>query len=134
MTDLARLTILVIEDDADARELMQAVLEGRGATVLLAESVARAFDLIDVAVPDVVVSDIAMPDEDGIAFIRRLRARSPERGGRTPAIAVSAYVATSDRTRALSAGFDHYLFKPVEFEALVVAIRSVLAEDDKATA
>jgi CheY-like chemotaxis protein len=129
MSELARLTILVLEDDADARELMQAVLEQRGANVLLAESVARAFEIIDRTSPDVVISDIAMPEEDGIAFVRQLRDRPADRGGQIPAIAVSAYVANTDRARALAAGFDHYLFKPVDFDSLVVAIHTVLTAD-----
>lgn len=134
MIDLNRLNILVVEDDPDARELMQAVLEQRGASVCSAESVARAFELLERSLPDLIISDIAMPEEDGIAFIRRLRAMPVERGSQTPAIAVSAFVASADRARALAAGFDHYLFKPVDFDQLCATIRSLLARPSKATA
>jgi CheY-like chemotaxis protein len=126
--DLAKLILLVVEDDPDARELLQAVLEQRGATVVSADGVAQAFELLAGTRPHVIVSDIAMPDEDGIAFILRLRSRAEEDGGRTPAIAVSAYVGSSDRSRALAAGFDRYLHKPVDFEELVTAIRGLVRQ------
>jgi CheY-like chemotaxis protein len=105
---------------------MQAVLEQRGATVLTADSVASALELFDDQRPDVIVSDIAMPEEDGYALVQRLRARSPENGGETPVVALSAYAAKSDRVRALSAGFTQYLHKPVDFEELVSTIQSVV--------
>ncbi len=124
--DLSKLVILVVEDDPDARELMQAVLEQRGATVLAADCVALGVELFEERTPDVVISDIAMPDEDGFALVRRLRALPPERGGERPIIALSAYVATSDRVRALAAGFNRYLHKPVDFDELVRAIDAVL--------
>ena len=123
-----RYVILVVEDDPDARELMQAVLEQRGATVLTADSVAMAIELFDAQNPDVVVSDIAMPEEDGFALVKRLRARPPENGGEKPIVALSAYAAKSDRVRALTAGFTHYLHKPVDFEELVSTIQSVVKE------
>jgi CheY-like chemotaxis protein len=134
MNVLKDLTILVVEDDADARELMQAALEQRGARVFTAESVARAFELLQGTTPGLIISDIAMPEEDGVGFVRRLRALAPEAGGQIPAIAVSAYAASSDRSRALSAGFDHYLHKPVDFDELESAIDSVLNRTDKAIA
>lgn len=124
MRALSRLSILVVEDDPDARELMQAVLEQHGAKVSAADSVARAMELLEGFRPDLIISDIAMPDEDGIAFVKKLRLRSAEAGGKTPAIAVSAFVATSDRLRALAAGFTHYLHKPVDFQKLSAAIHA----------
>ncbi|MBX3259770.1 MAG: response regulator [Labilithrix sp.] len=127
MESLGSLVILIVEDDDDARELMQAVLEQRGATVAAAASVARAFELLGGTAPDVIVSDIAMPDEDGFALARRLRALPPDGGGLTPIIAVSAYAASSDRARALAAGFDRYLHKPVDFDELSVTIKSVVS-------
>lgn len=133
MKQLARLRLLIIEDDPDARELMQAVLEQRGATVTVADSVAAAEEALTSLQPDVIVSDIAMPEEDGIGFIRRFRTRSAADGGRTPAIAVSAFVGHSDRARAVAAGFDRYLFKPVDFDALCSTILAVL-DSNKASA
>ncbi len=132
MRCLCSLAILIVEDDDDARELMQAVLEQRGATVSAAESVARAFELLrHGAAPDVIVSDIAMPDEDGFMLARRVRALPADSGGQTPIIAVSAYAASSDRVRALAAGFDRYLHKPVDFDELSVTIRSVVVRSDE---
>jgi CheY-like chemotaxis protein len=135
MNSFLGLVILVVEDDDDARELMQAVLEQRGASVVAAESVSLALELFESVSPDVVVSDIAMPDEDGFALIGRLRALTPERGGTTPVVAVSAYAGSADRARALAAGFDEYLHKPVDFDELTATISSLLPrEEDKATA
>jgi CheY-like chemotaxis protein len=130
MESLHGLLILIVEDDDDARELMQAVLEQRGATVSAAESVARAFELLACKTPDVVVSDIAMPDEDGFTLARRLRALPADSGGLTPIIAVSAYSGSSERVRALAAGFDRYLHKPVDFDELSVAIAAVVERPD----
>lgn len=135
MNDLQRLVILVVEDDIDARDLMQAVLEHRGARVLCAESVCRAFELLEGMTPDVIISDIAMPEEDGIGLVRRLRSLPADRGGTIPTIAVSAFSGNADRVRALSAGFDRYLNKPVDFDELTSAIDSVRSRpQSKATA
>jgi len=130
MRELASLHVLVVEDDDDARELLQAVLEQRGARVTVADSVAAALTALEASIPDVIVSDIAMPEQDGIALARQVRALP---GRRTPMVAVSAFVASSDRRRALEAGFDQYLFKPIDFDELCRVIES-LACDDVATA
>ena len=129
MVTLDGLAILIVEDDDDARELMQAVLEQRGARVSAAESVSRAFELLQDAPPDVIVSDIAMPDEDGFSLARRVRELPADRGGQTPIVAVSAYAGASDRMRALAAGFDQYLHKPVDFDKLTSAINALLDRD-----
>jgi CheY-like chemotaxis protein len=132
MRDLASLHVLVVEDDADARELLHAVLEQRGARVTAAHSVAAAVAALHECPPDVIVSDIAMPEEDGIALAKKVRAlKAPESA--TPMIAVSAFVASSDRHRALEAGFDRYLFKPIDFDELCSAIET-LARGDVAIA
>ena len=120
------LVILVVEDDEDGRELMQAILEQRGANVIAAESVAQAFELLESTTPDIIVSDIGMPDEDGFALVNRLRALPCESGGRTPLIAVSAFAGHADRARALAAGFDRYLHKPVDFDELDATISSLV--------
>lgn len=122
---LDRYVILVVEDDPDARELMQAVLEQRGAIVHAADSVAAAFELFVRQRPDVIVSDIAMPEEDGFALVKRVRTLAPSEGGETPIVALSAYAAKSDRVRALAAGFTQYLHKPVDFEELVATLHLV---------
>jgi CheY-like chemotaxis protein len=134
MDRLEGLVILIVEDDDDARDLMQAVLEQRGAKVAAADSVARAFELLETTPPDVVVSDIAMPDEDGFALARRLRARPADDGGHTPIIAVSAFAGKSDKLRALAAGFDRYLHKPVDFDELLGAIDAIVDRSHERTA
>ena len=126
MTEFESITVLVVDDDPDARELMQAILEQRGMTVVAADSVSRAFELLEETPPHIIISDIAMPEEDGVGFVQRLRMLPIERLAKIPAIAVSAYVASSDRARALKAGFDRYLHKPVDFDELIASIKAVI--------
>ncbi len=134
MVTLDGIAILIVEDDDDARELMQAVLEQRGARVWAASSVSQAFELLESIQPNVIVSDIAMPDEDGFSLARRIRQR-PADTGPMPIVAVSAYAAASDRVRALAAGFDCYLHKPVDFDELSLAINGLVEQsDDQRTA
>ena len=76
--------------------------------------------------PDVLVSDVGMPGEDGLTFIRKVRALSPAEGGRVPAIALTAYASTNDRTRALVAGFNQFVSKPIENQELLVVIANVM--------
>jgi signal transduction histidine kinase len=103
--DVAGLSVLVVDDDADARETIAVVLGQRGARVETAGSVQEALAAIDRARPDVLLSDIGMPGEDGYALIRRVRALPPERGGCVPAAALTAYAGAADRARVLAAGF-----------------------------
>jgi CheY-like chemotaxis protein len=118
--------ILIVDDDPDGRELLMTVLEQRGASVVAASCAADAFALL-ARRPDVLVSDIAMPEEDGLTLIRRIRTLPADEGGAVPAIAVTAYAARSDRARALEAGFDCYLSKPVDLEALIATIDELRA-------
>lgn len=115
------LRILVVDDDEDARELLRALLESRGAVVLAAGSVADALTGLERG-PDVIVSDIAMPEADGYSLVRAVRALERGSERRLPIIAVTAYAGASDRARALEAGFDLHFAKPVDLEALAVAI------------
>ncbi|HEX2641684.1 MAG TPA: response regulator [Thermoanaerobaculia bacterium] len=119
---LAGIRVLVLEDEDDTRDLLVAALEGCGAEVAAVGSAAAALDLLDRRLPDVVVSDIGMPEEDGYAFIRRLRERSPERGGQLPVVALTAYARAEDRTRALASGFQTHLAKPLEPGTLVQTV------------
>ena len=114
--------VLLVDDEADARELFKAVLEGSGARVTAVASGAEAFSSFTTSPPDVVVSDIEMPDENGYDLIRRLRGLPPERGGRTPAAALTAYAGAEDRMRALRAGFQLHVSKPVQPAELVAAV------------
>src|SRR6266542_1337368 len=121
--DLSGVKILAVEDAADSRDLLTAILRAAGAEVTVAESASEALEKLTSSRPDVLVSDIAMPDEDGYSLLRRIRHRPPEEGGLTPAIAVSAYAREEDRIRSLSAGFQMHLPKPFEPLELKAAVR-----------
>jgi CheY-like chemotaxis protein len=122
---LAGLRILVIEDDTDARELLSAVLIEAGAVVECASSVATGLDAFSRFNPDLLLSDIAMPEEDGYSLIRRVRALCAAEGGGVPAIALSAFTRTEDRIKALEAGFSLHMGKPVFPAALVQAAHTL---------
>jgi PAS domain S-box-containing protein len=111
---LAGIRVLVVDDEADSRAFLAAVLERHGAEVISSESVPDAFAAFQARCPDVVVTDIAMSLEDGYDLLRRIRALPAERGGRVPAVALTAYVRAEDERRALSEGFQAHLPKPVE--------------------
>jgi PAS domain S-box-containing protein len=123
--ELSGLRVLVVEDDADSRELLIAVLRQCGAEVLAVPRSAEALGALDTWRPDVLISDIEMPDEDGYTFIRKVRARAAERGGQIPAAALTAYARSEDRMRALAAGFQIHVPKPVEPAELVTVVASL---------
>ncbi len=122
LPDLAGVRVLVLDDERDAREAIAAVLEGCGAVVTPVSSVREALDAVETAQPVVVVSDIAMPLEDGYVFVAELRGRPAELGGKLPVLALTAYAGMHERSRILSAGFDDYLAKPIEATALAAAV------------
>ena len=103
--ELAGLKVLVVDDQPDARDLIMRVLEDCSARVLTAASAEEAVPLVESSRPDVLITDIGMPDADGYELLRRVRALGPAHGGRVPAIALTAFARSEDRTRALRAGF-----------------------------
>jgi CheY-like chemotaxis protein len=107
------LRVLIVDDEADARELCTTVLEQYGAEVIAVATASEALDVIKQSQPDVLVSDIGMPQEDGYSLIARVRALKTEQGGQIPAVALTAYARESDRTKVLMAGFQQHLPKPV---------------------
>jgi signal transduction histidine kinase len=118
---LSGLEVLVVDDDADSRELVELVLAQCGAKVRTAESAGEALALLERTPPDVIVSDIGLPKEDGYQFIRHVRALGePLRS--IPALALTAFVRSEDRHKALSAGFQMHVAKPVEPAALCAAV------------
>jgi len=125
MPDVQGLRVLVLDDEGDARDLVREMLEQGGARVSTAATVAEALSRVVAERPDVAVSDIGMPGEDGYAFIRQLRSLSAERGGRTPAAALTAYARAEDRTRSLAAGFDQHVAKPVDARELLTVVASL---------
>ncbi|HSD44663.1 MAG TPA: ATP-binding protein [Burkholderiales bacterium] len=124
-SDLSGVKVVVVDDDADARELIRRVLEDCDAEVLCAATAAEALQRIQTERPDVLVSDIGMPEMDGYQLLRAVRALERDRGGRLPAIALTAFARTEDRTRALRAGFLVHLSKPIEPSELVAIVASV---------
>lgn len=106
--------ILILDDDADSRELLTQVLGAAGAEVISATTFREAMDIFERSNPDVLLSDIGLAGKDGNAFIREVRARPKEKGGRIPAAALTAFTRPQDATRAREAGFDVHVAKPVE--------------------
>jgi CheY-like chemotaxis protein len=123
---LAGLTVLVVEDEADARAFCEQALTSRGATVLTADSVGQALERVAAAEPDVVVADLAMPGEDGFGLVRRLRARERDGGRRLIVVAVTAHASEADRRRVLDASFDAHVAKPFDPDTLAATIRAFL--------
>jgi len=117
--------VLVVEDEPDARHLLAAVLQKRGARVFMASSAAEAIELLQRERPDVLLSDIALQEQDGYELIKKVRGLPPEMGGRTPAAALTGYGRLEDRMRALSAGFQLHAAKPVEPAELVAVVASL---------
>lgn len=123
--NLADVRVLVVDDEADARALVKRLLEERGATVTTNGSVAEALVSIQAKRFDVLVSDIGMPEEDGYALIRQVRALTAERGGAIPAVALTAYARSEDRMKAVRAGFQMHVTKPVEPAELLTMVASL---------
>ena len=122
---LKGLRILLIEDDPDTQEFVAAVLKGNGAEIIALDSSAGALIEVDRAKPDLIISDIGMTQENGYEFIQKVRRLDAESGGRIPAIALTAYAGSSDRRRALLAGFQTHLPKPVDPDDLLAAVLSL---------
>lgn len=112
----------MVDDEPDARALIKRLLEDCNAIVATAGSAAEAMQRFDTDPPDLLVSDIGMPGEDGYALIRRVRALGPERGGSVPAVALTAYARSEDRIKAVAAGFQHHVAKPVEPAELITMV------------
>lgn len=123
-TELKGIRVLVVDDETDARALVKRLLEDCNAVVVSAGSAAEAITVLDNQKFDVLVSDIGMPGEDGYALIKRVRALGNQRSADIPAIALTAYARAEDRVRAISAGFQMHLAKPVEPVELVTMVAS----------
>lgn len=125
--DLSGIRIVAVDDSADSLELAAAVLGQYGAEVETFESAAEALRVLQVNVPDVLVTDIGMPEMDGFALLEQVRSLPPEQGGTVPAVALTAYAHDADRKRAFEKGFQKHVAKPVNNDALVVAIAELIA-------
>ena len=130
-SSLDGISVLVVEDNDDARALLSAILQRSGATVETAECVESALQLLESGLPDIIISDIEMPGEDGYSFMRKVRLR-PAPASRIPAIALTAHTAQSDRLSSLEAGFQTHMAKPVDPVELVAALKSLIATSQAA--
>jgi PAS domain S-box-containing protein len=125
------LKVLVVDDEADTRELLRIGIGQCGAEVVTAVSAREALEAIAEESPDLLISDIGMPEEDGYELIRKVRALPVGRSRKIPAIALTAYARTEDRMRALRAGYQSHIAKPVELAELLTVIASLVKRDDK---
>jgi signal transduction histidine kinase/ActR/RegA family two-component response regulator len=121
-TDLRGVKVLVVDDEVDTLDLVKTVLSKRGARVVTAASAAAAMNLISKMKPDVLISDVGMPGTDGYTFMRQVRLLPPERGGNVRAVALTAYAREQDRQRAIDAGFELHLSKPIEVAQLSASV------------
>jgi signal transduction histidine kinase/DNA-binding response OmpR family regulator len=118
--------VLVVDDEADSRDLLMTILKRYGGDVRCSESAAEAMEAFREWHPDLLVSDIGMPNEDGYSLIRRLRKLKSKRAQKIPAVALTAYASDEDRSQALSAGFQVHVPKPIEPESFVTSVVTVL--------
>ena len=125
VAQLEGVRVLVVDDDEDSRLLLDSALSLAGATVETADSARTALAALDSSTPDIVVSDIGMPEEDGYSFMQRVRARPANQGGEVPAIALTAYASAADIARAERAGFQKHVAKPTDLQAIVAAVASL---------
>jgi PAS domain S-box-containing protein len=128
--ELSGLRILYVEDDVDSRQALAAVLMQYDAEVRIVATVHEALGLLTKWKPDVLISDIGLPDEDGYDLIRKVRARQPEDGGTIPAIALTGYAGLSEHELALAAGYQKYLAKPIDPENLAEVIGTIVGNGD----
>ena len=122
------LRVLVIDDEPDARELIRRVLSQCNAQVITAASAEEGLRILQAERPNVIVSDVGMPEKDGYQFIREVRSLSASDGGRTPAIALTAFARSEDRTRAMRAGYQMHISKPIEPQELIATVGSLAAQ------
>jgi CheY-like chemotaxis protein len=121
---------LLVEDDDDSRKLLGTMLKRYGARVTSTKSAAEALNAFAGELPDVMISDIGMPDQDGYELIRRVRAMPLEKGGGTPAIALTGYASRKDRERALSSGYQQHMAKPIEQVDIIAEIAMLVGRGD----
>jgi PAS domain S-box-containing protein len=119
--------ILLVEDEVDNQQYLEAVLTQQGASVRVADGAVEALQMLTQSLPDILISDIAMPNMDGNEMLCQIRQQSPESGGHLPAIALTAYADQSHRQEAMAAGYQHFLAKPIEPETLITAIEQLCA-------
>jgi CheY-like chemotaxis protein len=125
---LAGIKVLLVDDADDTLDVLQEILQHSGAIIMSASNAGTALALLEREQPDVIVSDIGMPDVDGFELMRRIRSRAASAGGAIPAIALTAFTRKDDRNKAMQAGFNDYLAKPVEPGSLVAQIAQAVGQ------
>ena len=131
LRDMAGLRVLVVDDEADARDLIHRILTDCHAIVRTAGNAEQALAAIREQIPDVLVSDLGMPDVDGFELLARVRALGPGHGGNLPAVALTAFARSEDRLRALEAGFGAHISKPVEPSELIAVVAAMAPVSSK---
>jgi PAS domain S-box-containing protein len=126
LRDLSQVRVLVVDDEPDARDLINRILSDCHAIVRTAASAGQALERIREEIPDVLVSDLGMPEIDGFELLARVRALAPEQGGNIPAVALTAFARSEDRVKALAAGFRAHISKPVEPSELIATVASMV--------
>lgn len=119
---LQGLRILVVDSDLDSRDLLKMVFEEYGIETFVTVSVLEALEIVQRVKPDLLISEIGLPKEDGYSLMRRIKALESRRQAQIPAIALTAYAQKCDRDRALSVGFDKYLLKPFDMDELISTV------------
>lgn len=128
MQKLDGLRLLVVDDDPDARELLTILFSEDGADIIAAGSAVEALEALSCFQPNMLISDISLPDEDGYSLLQKVRKLNASQGGQIPAIALTAYTMDEDRARALLAGFDRHLSKPIDLDELTSVVKSLACQ------
>jgi CheY-like chemotaxis protein len=128
ISQLSGVRVLLVDDQEDIRLLVALILSTNGAKVQVCDSADKALVMVKTWKPDVIVSDIVMPEHDGYWFIRHVRLLHPKKGGRIPAVALTALTSTADRARTLTAGFQMHIGKPFIPEDVVSAVEKLTRE------
>jgi CheY-like chemotaxis protein len=130
LSPLEGVQVLVIDDEVDSCEFVAFVLELAGASVATAATASEGFLALTQSPPDILLSDIGMPDMDGYMLMRQIRRLPPEQGGQVKAIALTAYARDLDQQQALQAGFQQHLSKPVDPEVVIKTVVALVQKDD----
>lgn len=121
------LRLLVVDDDADAREILTFLFSGEGANIVAAATANEALEVLSLFQPDILISDIRLPDSDGYLLLLKIRNLIALQGKQIPAIALTAFSGQEYRTRSMLAGFDRHLSKPIDLEELVSVVESLVS-------
>ena len=125
---LKGISVLLVEDNDDSRDMLKVMFEQHGMETTAVDSAAAALSAIEKIQPDILVSDVGLPGEDGYSLIRKIRLLSPEQGGAVPAVALTGYASLQDRTEALDSGYQEHLSKPVDIEKLIELVKSLVKQ------